>query len=115
MRYIRQFAIILLFCFLGQAISTAFKLPIPGTVLGMLMMVVALCLGIIKLDAVEEVGSFLLDYLPFFFVPAGIGLITSFKAISNCWIYLLIIIAISTIITMAVTGLTVQLIKRGKK
>lgn len=115
MKYIRQFAIILLFCFLGQVVSTVFKLPIPGTVLGMLFMVAALCLGVIKLDAIEEVGNFLLDYLPFFFVPAGMGLITSFKVISNTWIYLLIIIFISTIITMAVTGLTVQLVKRRKK
>ncbi|WP_234118315.1 CidA/LrgA family protein [Clostridium hydrogenum] len=115
MKYIRQLAIILLFCFLGQVISTLFKLPIPGNVLGMLLMVIALCLGIIKLEAVEEVSNSLLEYLPFFFVPAGVGLITSFKLIKDTWILLIIVVVITTIITMAITGLTVQAIKGRKK
>jgi holin-like protein len=77
----------------------------------MVLLVIFLCTGIIKLEAVEQVSDFLLEHLPFFFVPAGVGLITSVSTIKNCWPYLIIIVIISTIVAMSITGMTVQLFK----
>ncbi len=113
MKIIRQLAIILVFCFLGSVISTLLGLKIPGNVVGMILLVIFLCSGILKVEAIEDVSNFLLEHLPFFFVPAGVGLIASVGSIKNCWPYLIIIILISTVVAMVITGITVQLLKRS--
>jgi Putative effector of murein hydrolase LrgA len=110
---IRQFAIISIICFLGEVIRSLLGITVPGNVIGMILLLVSLCCGIIKLELIEDISKFLLDYLPFFFIPAGVGLITSVSAIKNCWQYIIVIIVVSTIVVMAVTSITIQLFKRS--
>lgn len=113
MKMIRQFAVVTLICFLGESISSVFHLTIPGNVIGMILLLILLCSGIVKLELVEDMSNFLLEHLPFFFVPAGVGLIASIGIIKNCWQYVILIVFISTAVVMAITGITVQLIKRS--
>ncbi|MBC2581345.1 CidA/LrgA family protein [Clostridium sp. DJ247] len=113
MKMIRQFAIVLLICFLGELLRRVFNLTIPGNVLGMILLLILLCSRVIKLELVEDISNFLLDHLSFFFVPAGVGLITSVSTIKDCWQYLILIVVISTVVVMAITGITVQLFKRS--
>lgn len=113
MKIIRQCAIVLVICFLGELLKSTLHLSIPGNVIGMILLLIFLCLGIIKVEALEDITKFLLDHLPFFFVPAGVGLIASMGIIKNCWQYLILIIVISTIVVMAITSITVQLFKRS--
>jgi holin-like protein len=113
MKLIRQFAIISIICFLGEVIRSLLGIAIPGNVIGMILLLVLLCSGIIKLEAIEDISKFLLDHLPFFFVPAGVGLIASVGIIKDCWQYIILIIVISTIVVMTVTSITVQLFKRS--
>lgn len=114
MKYLRQLAIILVICFLGEALNRLFNIPIPGNVIGMVILLIALITGIIKLESIEGVTDFLLKHLAFFFVPAGIGVISSFDIIKTSLIPMLIVIVLSTIIVIAVTGITVQLLKGGR-
>lgn len=115
MKLLRQFVLILLICFSGQAIQDFFNAPIPGSVIGMVILFIFLCLGIVKLEMIEEITSFLLDHLAFFFVPAGVGLIAVMGLIKANGIYILGVSILTTIVVMVVTGHTVQLMKRGKK
>lgn len=92
-----------------------FNLPVPGNVIGMLLLLFCLCTGIIKLDSVEEVGNFLLDHLAFFFLPAGVGLMTCFSILKGNWAGFIIIIFISTLVVMIITGITVQILIRRSK
>ncbi|MDT8717453.1 CidA/LrgA family protein [Clostridium sp. 19966] len=115
MKLLRQFALILIICFAGQGIQDFFKAPIPGSVIGMVILFIFLCLGIIKLEMIEEITTFLLDHLAFFFVPAGVGLIAVMGLIKANGADILGISVITTILVMVVTGHTVQLMKRGKK
>lgn len=113
MKMIRQFAVVTLICFLGELIRSIFRLTIPGNVIGMILLLIFLCSGLVKLELVEGMSNFLLDHLPFFFVPAGVGLIASTGIIKNCWQYVILVIFISTAVVVAVTGITVQLFKRS--
>jgi holin-like protein len=113
MKMIRQFAIVTLICFLGEVITKVFNLTIPGNVIGMVLLLILLCTGVVKLEFVEEISNFLLDHLPFFFLPAGVGLIASIGIIKSSWQYIILIIFISTVVGMAVTAITVQLLKRS--
>lgn len=114
MKLLRQICIIIGICFLGEALQRLFKLPIPGNILGMIILFILLCSGVIKLEMIEEISNFLLDHLSFFFIPAGVGLITCMSVLKGHWIAFLGVCLITTVIVMVVTGYTVQLLKRGQ-
>jgi holin-like protein len=87
-------------------------LPIPGNVLGMFLLFFGLLTGIVKLTSVDKISDFLLDNLAFFFLPAGVSIITSFALLEGKWTEVFLVSFISTIIALAVTGLTVEFVKR---
>jgi holin-like protein len=114
-KYLIQFGIIFLASFLGELLYTSLDLPIPGNILGMLLLLLFLLTGLLKLSMIEDVSNFMLKHLPFFFIPAAVGLITSFSLLEGKWTALVFIVVISTFIVAAVTGITTQvLIKRRK-
>ncbi|MBV7274811.1 CidA/LrgA family protein [Clostridiaceae bacterium UIB06] len=113
MKVIRELSVVFIFCFLGEMIKNILGLTIPGNVIGMILLLISLCLGIVKVEFIEDISKFLLDHLSFFFVPAGVGLVTSIGIVKNCWQYIVITIVLSTIVVMAVTSMTVQLFKRS--
>lgn len=116
MKIFREALIILSIYLLGEVISKGLGLPVPGNIIGMIILLVLLCSNIIKLEKVETISSFFLDHLAFFFIPAGVGLITSFDIIKSSLIEILFICIITTSIVIAVTGLIVQfLVKRNNK
>ena len=114
-RYIIQLVIVLAICFMGDILHDSLNLPIPGNILGMLLLLVLLLTGILKLSMIEDVSNFLLKHLSFFFIPAAVGLITCFSILEGKWTALLFISVVSTFIITVVTGMTVQiLIKRRR-
>ncbi|NPE27297.1 CidA/LrgA family protein [Methanococcoides sp. SA1] len=113
MRYIIQLAIVLAICFMGDILHDFFNLPIPGNVLGMMLLLVLLLTGVLKLSMIEDISNFLLKHLSFFFIPAAVGLMTCFSILEGKWTALMFISVVSTLIIVVVTGITVQiLIKR---
>ncbi len=109
---LKQFSIILSIYFLGELLQKAFGLPVPGNVIGMLLLFFGLSAGVIKLEMIDKMSGFLLDNLAFFFLPAGVSLITCFTLLEGKWTAILEISILSTIVILAVTGLTVELVKK---
>lgn len=114
MKYLHQVAIIIGICFLGELLHQLLNLPIPGSVLGMIIMFAALCTGLIKLEMIEELSNLLLSHLAFFLVPAGVGVIASLNLLHGKWPAVISVCLISTVIVMIVTGYTIQWVKRGR-
>lgn len=120
MKLFREAIIILGIYLLGEFISQVLSLPIPGNILGMIILLVLLWTKVVKLDQIETISNFLLDHLAFFFIPAGVGLMTSVGIIKDSWLKLIVVCIATTIIIIASTGLIVQHItrkntKRGDK
>lgn len=115
MKLLRQASIILGTYFLGELLQKSFNLPVPGSVIGMLILLGSLYTGLIKLDMIEEISDFLLDHLAFFFIPAGVGLISSFSLLRGNWFAIITVSLISTIIVLVATGVIVQIIMKGGK
>lgn len=113
MKMVRQFAIILTICFSGEVLRRALNLAIPGNVLGMIVLLLCLCTGVIKVEMIEDISKFFLDHLAFFFLPAGVGVMSSMGILKDYWQYVILIAFITTILVMVVTGITVQLFKRS--
>ena len=108
-KILRQLALVLFLLFFGELIKLTLHLPIPGSVLGMLLLLGGLISGIIPLTAVEEISDFFLDHLAFFFLPAGVGLLAYTDLIQTSGIQLFTICLVSTVLVMGFTGFMVQL------
>ena len=57
----------------GEAAAGYFGLPVPGSVIGMVLLTVLLRMRLVPLARVEKTADFLTGHLSFFFVPAEIG------------------------------------------
>ncbi len=57
----------------GTFIQNTFDLPIPGSILGMLLLFILLTTKIFPLKWVQEGCNFLLSHLPLFFIPVTVG------------------------------------------
>lgn len=115
MKLLRQLGIVLLICMIGEVIQKLTHIPIPGNVLGMIILLFCLIFKVINLEMIEDVSKFLLDHLAFFFIPPGVGLIKSLNLLQENWFAILSIIVVSTIVTMATTGITIQILQRRFK
>lgn len=112
MKLFREAIIIFGIYLVGELLSGTLGLPIPGNILGMIILFILLCTKVIKLEQIENISKFLLDHLAFFFIPAGVGLMSSFGIIKDTWLKLIIVCVVTTIIVIASTGLIVQFISR---
>lgn len=118
MKYIRQFGIILAFTFIGEVLKCIIHLPVPASIYGFILMLLALKTKIIRFEQVKETGDFLIEIMPLMFIPAGVGLLVSWEALKDICIPVILITILTTVIVMAVTGKVTQLIiileKRNK-
>lgn len=104
--------IILVTYFIGQLLQTLFHLPIPGAVLGLLLLFLALQMGIIKVEMIEDVCEFLISNMSFLFIPAGVGLMNAFGVLKGKWIVFIVILIISTIVFWLITAYTVKFLRK---
>lgn len=77
----------------------------------MLLLFFCLYTGIVKLEMIEKASDFLLENLAFFFLPAGVSLITCFSLLKGKLVEVLLISLLSTIVILVVTGLTIQFVQ----
>lgn len=120
MQYISQIAIIFSISFAGEMLNRLLPLPIPGSIYGLVIMLICLMLGIVKLDKIKAVSDWFISLMPIMFVGPIVGLMDTFDSYKDYIIPLFVISIVTTIITMSVTGLTSQGLmrvqqKRGKK
>ncbi|MGX7420118.1 CidA/LrgA family protein [Carnobacterium gallinarum] len=108
----KQLLYILSFSFLGEVLSKVLALPVPGSVIGMLLLFLALQFKVLKVKDVETVGGFLLGNLSILFLPAGVGIMVYFPVIKDTWWLLLIVSFVTTALTVAFVGVVVQAVKR---
>lgn len=106
--------ILMVFLFIGEVIALFFVLPIPGNVMGFILLFAALSLKVVKLHQVEEAAKLLLDNLALFFVPPGVGIMQYFGIIKNQWLPIIVSIVISTIFVLIATAKTAELLKKGR-
>lgn len=91
-------------------------LPIPASIYGLVLMLAALLMGIIKVEQVKETGAFLIEIMPMMFIPAGVGLLNSWGSLKVILVPVFVVTVVSTVAVMAVSGRITQfMIRREKK
>lgn len=102
------FFIILLFLVLGNVVSWAIGGIIPGSVIGMLLLFVCLCLKWIHPHHIRTAAILLTHNMSFFFVPAMVGIMEQWNIIRLNIAGWLGILVLTTVAIMASSGLTMQ-------
>lgn len=81
MKVFSSFCILLVYLALGEAASALIHNFIPGNVLGMVLLFISLCAGLVKAEQVRPAANFLTSNMALFFVPL-------FMSILEQWGYL---------------------------
>lgn len=110
-----QILIIHVFLFLGIVIKHFISIPIPASMVGLILLFIALKLKIVKLDWVEKGGNWLLAELLLFFVPSAVGIVNYTEIFSMNGLESVLLIGLSTVIVMGVTAFTSEKIYNRKR
>ena len=78
---IRQLAILFGCLALGELVIYLTHIPLPSSILGMLLLTLLLKLKVIRLEWVRSISDFLVGNIGFFFVPPGVAIMLYFDII----------------------------------
>jgi holin-like protein len=109
------FAVLLVFQCLGEGFVFLFKVPVPGPVAGMLLLLAALGAFPRLQEIVEAGANELLRHLSLLFVPAGVGIVVAAASGSGHWPAICAAVVGSTLLTLAVTALVLQALTPADK
>lgn len=109
---IRGFMILLLCQLVGEIVARILSLPVPGPVVGMLMLWVALSGRRSAPPWLHETAQGVLRHFPLLFVPAGVGIMVHIALLQREWLPLLITLITSTLVTMIVTAAIMRFLLR---
>jgi holin-like protein len=96
--------VLLVFQCIGEALVYLTGVPVPGPVVGMLLLFVALRLRRGIPGALTTAASGLLQHLSLLFVPAGVGVMLHFARVADEWPAILAAILASTVLAIAVSA-----------
>lgn len=104
---LRGIAVLLLFQLLGESLVFLTKLPIPGPVVGLILLFVVMQAGRrlkrISLKPVEQASTVLLGNLGLLFVPAGVGVVSLLGILREQIAPIAFVLVGSAVITLVVT------------
>ena len=111
---IRQLAILFGCLALGELIITLTHIPLPSSILGMLLLTLLLKLKVIRLEWVRSISDFLVTNIGFFFVPPAVAIMLYFD-IKAQFVPIVTASLVSTVLVLAVTGWVHQIYGRTVK
>lgn len=108
--FFHQVIVISVILLISKIIESFMPIPMPASVIGLVLLFICLCTGIIKLGQVEKLGTTLTDNIGLLFVPAGISVVKSLGLISEHPFLIIGLIFISTLLLLLCTGFFSQMI-----
>ncbi len=106
------FTLLLVFQLAGEAIVHFAGLPVPGPVVGMLLLFLALLARGSAPGWLRDTCNALLAHLSLLFVPAGVGVMLHFERLGAEWLPIAVALVASTVITIGVTALVMKWLQR---
>jgi len=113
---LRAIFIIFFFQLIGEAVKKLFEVNIPGPVIGLTLLLLALIYlrrfkkGKAKdlKDDVTNTGNYILGYLSLLFVPIGVGVVMHLAFLEKNLINIIFIIFLSTVLTIGFTAYVME-------
>lgn len=106
-------ALLLVYQLAGELLVLLLNLPVPGPVIGMLLLFVTLAVRGGAPRSVRETAQGLLRHLSLLFVPAGVGVMVHSGRIASEWLPILVALVLSTAATIVATALVMRAAGRG--
>lgn len=104
MKFLNGVTLLLIYQLIGEFSVLWLRIPVPGPVLGMILLFLTLMLRKRSGESLDSASSALLNHLSLLFVPAGVGMMVHFDRIANEWLPISVALVLSTVLTMAVTA-----------
>ena len=108
MTYLMEFTRILLLTLMAELLHFLLPLPVPASIYGMLLLFVLLETGWLRVEKIQHAGGFLLEIMPVMFIPAAVGIRSSFDELLPKLPAYILLAVLSTFIVMAISGLITE-------
>jgi holin-like protein len=113
---IGQFTIIVSILAIAYILEVGLSLPIPASIIGMLILLILLLTKIIKLKQVEGISDLLQREITLFLLPLSIGIIGSIELFEGKFLLTILIVVISTIISIFTTAIIMKfMLNKGQR
>lgn len=115
MRFIRiiaQIIILYVFYYAGVFIVELTNLPLPASILGLLLLFICLQLKWIKVEYIKDGAGFLIGFMTLFFIPPMIGIINYPQLFSTAGWLLMASVVVSTLFVILFTSIISQWIEK---
>jgi len=106
-----QLMIIFMISLVGEGISSVFHLPVPGSIIGLVLLFLALQFKLLRLRHISMVGNFLLANMTILFLPPAVGIMDKFQVIAPYLLPIMLIVLGAIVLNVCVIAVVVQLIK----
>ena len=114
-RTVAQIGIIIVFYLLGQAIVDFTGIIIPGSIIGLVLLWLALFFKVLNVKYIQKGASFLLAFLTLFFIPSTVAVINYPELLTVSGGLLIVAVIVSTLLSLAVTGKISQFIEKKEQ
>ena len=105
--------ILLVYQLIGEVIVQFTRLPVPGPVIGLLLLFLTLWLRGSLAAPLRDTANGILQHLSLLFVPAGVGVMVHFARVSGEWLPIIVAVLVSTALAIAVSALVMRALMRG--
>ena len=109
---INTLATLLVFQTIGEGLAYGFSLPVPGPVIGMVLLFMYL---LVRKDAAKKLAPVsleLLKHLSLLFIPAGVGIMIHAQRVAAEWLPIAAALVASTVVSIAVTAVVVKWLQK---
>jgi len=114
-RIIIQIGILNIYYYIGEGIVSLLHVPLPGSIIGLLLLALSLIFKIIKVEYIQDGAGFLIGVLTLFFIPATVGVIDYPELLSTTGLLIILAVIASTLISIYITGLLTQMIEKKEQ
>ncbi|WP_026399840.1 CidA/LrgA family protein [Acholeplasma equifetale] len=108
MKIMLQLFILIFFTLLGEAIAMILPFSISGSLIGLILLFLALWTKVLKVEHIKDLTCYLQKNMSFLFVPLCVGLIEYFDIVRTYFIEICVVLLVSTIVTLILTALTAK-------
>ena len=102
--FLRGFFVILLFLSFGKLICAYLPVPFPASIIGLILLFMALSTSLVKVEWITVSGNFILKYMALLFIPIGVGLLNYFDLIITHWLVIVLSLLFTTLFIMFLVG-----------
>ncbi len=112
MKLLQQFVLVMGLLFASRVIAVLTKIPVPPTILAMILLLLLLETKIFRVEWFEKISEPLLAHITLFLIPPSLAFAGSIGAMSGLWVKTILIVVLSATAIFVVTAKTIEWMMR---